>query len=214
MAAPLIAPPNPALEALRAAREHESTGAMMSKNVPIPCRSALILGGARSGKSRYAQTLAEQSSKARVFIATAEALDEEMAARIARHRADRDAYWLTREAPLDLVEALGEEARAGRVALVDCLTLWLCNLMHAGRSPEREIARLAEAVRGLAGPALMVSNEVGLGIAPTTPLGRDFRDWQGRLNAEIAAAADVVVVMMAGLPRLVKPAPPPRLDLG
>jgi adenosylcobinamide kinase / adenosylcobinamide-phosphate guanylyltransferase len=181
---------------------------------PLPvfdCRIALVIGGARSGKSRYAQALAEASARELVFVATAEALDDEMGDRIRRHREDRGDLWRTREEPLELAKALAEETAPGRVALVDCLTLWLSNLMHAGRSPEREIESLVAVLRGLAGPAILVSNEVGLGVAPMTPLGRAFRDWQGRLNSEVAAAADAVVAMTAGLPRLAKPAPAPYL---
>ena len=180
----------------------------------LACRVALILGGARSGKSRHAQRLADGSGLAKVFLATAEGLDDEMRERIARHRADRDGGWRTREEPLELVAALKEEAAPGKIVLVDCLTLWLSNVMHTARPTEREIAELKAAVAGLRGPAILVSNEVGLGLAPTTPLGRAFRDWQGRLNAEIADVADVVVAMTAGLPVVVKPAPRPGLVFG
>ena len=180
---------------------------MTSGDPAIPCRTALILGGARSGKSRYAQQLAESFAGELLFIATAEALDPEMAARIARHRADRGPRWATREEPLDLVATLEGLARPGRVVLVDCITLWLSNLIHAARAPEAEVSALATAVPSLCGPAILVSNEVGLGIAPATELGREFRDLQGRANIALAAACDVVVAMTAGLPRLVKPAP-------
>ncbi len=177
----------------------------------LECRVALVLGGARSGKSRHGQALAERSGRERVFLATAQALDDEMRERIRRHREDRDESWRTREEPLDLVGALREEAAPARIVLVDCLTLWLSNLMHAGRSPEDEIAALTQALTKLRGPTILVSNEVGLGLAPMTPLGRDFRDWQGRLNSEVAGVADVVVAMNAGLPSLLKPAPMPEL---
>jgi len=177
-------------------------------------RSVLILGGARSGKSAYAQRLAEAAEGAeRVLVATGEAGDEEMAVRIARHRAARGAGWTTIEAPLKLAEALKAEARPGRVALVDCLTLWLSNLMHAGRDIEAEIGGLASAIRALESPAIFVSNEVGLGIVPETKLGRAFRDAQGRLNRDIAAACDAVVFIAAGLPTLLKPKNPPDLRL-
>jgi adenosylcobinamide kinase/adenosylcobinamide-phosphate guanylyltransferase len=179
----------------------------------IDCRAALILGGARSGKSRYAQKLAEETGLSRVFIATAEALDDEMAERIGRHRAERGPGWLTREAPLALAEALSQEARPGRIVVADCLTLWLSNLMHAGRAVETEIADLTAEIERLTGPALFVSNEVGLGIAPPTPLGREFRDAQGRLNQAVAAVCGAVVALTAGQPRLVKPAPRPALRL-
>lgn len=177
----------------------------------LECRVALVLGGARSGKSRYGQALAEHSGRDLLFIATAQALDDEMGDRIRRHREERGESWRTREEPLDLTRALHEETVPGRIALVDCLTLWLSNLMHAGRAPEDEIAALAEASLSLRGPVIFVSNEVGLGVAPMTPLGREFRDWQGRLNSEIARVADVVIAVNAGLPSLIKPAPAPVL---
>jgi adenosylcobinamide kinase/adenosylcobinamide-phosphate guanylyltransferase len=181
--------------------------------LPIACRSVLILGGARSGKSRYAQSLAESTSSDRLFLATAEAGDDEMAARIARHRADRREGWTTREEPLELVAALRAEARPDRVTLVDCVTLWLSNLIFAGREPTSEVAELTRQIPRLAGPTIFVSNEVGLGIAPATPLGREFRDRQGRANQEIAEVCDAVVFIAAGTPLLLKPAPRPRLKL-
>ncbi|HTR12375.1 MAG TPA: bifunctional adenosylcobinamide kinase/adenosylcobinamide-phosphate guanylyltransferase [Roseiarcus sp.] len=179
----------------------------------IEAKSVLVLGGARSGKSAYAERLAEATAAERVYCATAEAGDEEMAARIARHRAERGAGWTTIEAPLALAEALAAEARPGRVLLVDCLTLWLSNLMLGGRDVEAEVGRLAEAIGALNGPAIFVSNEVGLGIIPNTKLGRDFRDAQGRANRYVAAACDVVVFLAAGLPTLMKPGNPPDLRL-
>jgi adenosylcobinamide kinase/adenosylcobinamide-phosphate guanylyltransferase len=173
----------------------------------IEARSVLVLGGARSGKSRYALALAEASASERLMIATAEALDTEMAARIARHREERGAGWATREAALDLAHALKEEARSDRPAVVDCVTLWLTNIMLAERDMETAVAELAALVPGLAGPAIFVSNEVGHGITPPTKLGREFQDWQGRANQALAAACDAVVAVTAGLPRLLKPAP-------
>ena len=180
---------------------------------PVGARSVLVLGGARSGKSAYAQALVEAAAPERLYLATGEAGDAEMAARIARHRADRGGGWTTREEPLALAEALRAEARPGRAVLVDCLTLWLSNLMLAGREVEPEIARLAAAIGALAGPVALVSNEVGLGIVPERQLGRAFRDAQGRANAEIARACDAVVFVAAGLPTLLKPAPRPALTL-
>ena len=179
----------------------------------VSARSLLVLGGARSGKSAYAQSLSEAAAPERLYLATAEAGDAEMAARIQRHREERGAGWTTREEPLALAEALGAEARPGRVVLVDCLTLWLSNLMLAGRDVEAEIARLAEAIKALQGPTAIVSNEVGLGLVPETRLGREFRDAQGRANREVARACDAVVLVAAGLPRLLKPVPPPALSL-
>jgi len=173
----------------------------------IAARSVLVIGGARSGKSAYAQALAEAAAPERLYLATAEASDDEMAERVARHRNARGAGWVTREEPLDLVAALIAEARPERIVVVDCLTLWLSNLMSSSRDAEAEAGRLAAAVGRLEGPAILVSNEVGLGLVPETRLGRDFRDAQGRLNAEVARAADAVVFLAAGLPTLIKPAP-------
>ncbi len=181
--------------------------------IPIGARSLLVLGGARSGKSAYAQSLAEGAAEERLYLATAEAGDAEMAARIARHRAERGAGWTTREEPLAMVEALSAETRAGRVVLVDCLTLWLANLMLAGRTVDAEIARLAEAIPALEGPAVIVSNEVGLGLVPDTRLGREFRESHGKANRAVAHACDAVVLMAAGLPSLIKPAPKPVFTL-
>ena len=176
-------------------------------------RAALVLGGARSGKSDYAQGLAEAAAPERLYIAAAVAGDREMAERIARHQRGRGAGWTTLEAPLELAETLGRRACPGRVVLVDCLTLWLSNLMLAGREPEAEIARLAQAIGALAGPAILVSNEVGMGIVPEHKLGRDFRDWQGLANREAARACDAVVFVAAGLPVLLKPAAWPAVQL-
>jgi adenosylcobinamide kinase / adenosylcobinamide-phosphate guanylyltransferase len=185
----------------------------MIESNAIAARSLLVLGGARSGKSAYAQGLAESAAPERLYLATAQAGDAEMAARIARHRAERGAGWTTREEPLKLAEALGAEARAGRAVLVDCLTLWISNLMFAGNDVEAEIARLAQVIFALEGPAVIVSNEVGLGLVPETRLGRDFRDAQGWANREVARACDTVVLVAAGLPTLIKPVAPPALSL-
>ncbi|MEM9056821.1 MAG: bifunctional adenosylcobinamide kinase/adenosylcobinamide-phosphate guanylyltransferase [Pseudomonadota bacterium] len=163
----------------------------------------LLLGGARSGKSRRAQELAEATAPTRTFIATAEALDEEMAARIARHQADRGEGWRTREAPLELADAMQKALKPGHVVLVDCLTLWLSNLMHHRHDVDAELARVLE-VLTLPGDLVLVSNEVGLGLVPETPLGRRFRDQQGRLNQAVAAASDRVEFVAAGLPLLLK----------
>lgn len=159
----------------------------------------LILGGARSGKSRRALVLAEEEGARRVFIATAEALDEEMAERIARHKDERGPEWTTIEAPLDIVSSLEEAGRQGDVCVVDCLTLWLSNLMHHDRDIEAEIKRLCDAVSKPPIPVILVSNEVGLGLVPETPLGRAFRDAQGRLNQAVADACDRVEFIAAGL---------------
>ena len=169
----------------------------------------LVLGGARSGKSRYAETLVMSAAASATYIATAEAGDAEMAARIAEHRArrdnaGRDACWQTVEAPLDLAAAIGAHAAPDRPILVDCLTLWLSNLLGAGRIVEHESETLCAALRDAAGPVVLVANEVGLGLVPETPLGRQFRDAVGRLNQDIAALADRVVFIAAGLPLVLK----------
>jgi adenosylcobinamide kinase / adenosylcobinamide-phosphate guanylyltransferase len=177
-------------------------------------RSLLVLGGARSGKSAYAQRLAEAYGPERLYLATATAGDEEMAARISRHQADRGQGWTTLEEPLEVARALGSEARPGRAVVVDCLTLWLANLMLAGRDPAPAIAGLADAVAKLAGPAILVSNEVGMGLVPDHKLGREFRDWQGRANGEIARVCDAVIFLAAGLPLQLKPAATPSVQLG
>lgn len=164
----------------------------------------LILGGARSGKSRRALDLAQQTSNRPVFIATAEAWDDEMAERVARHKTERGAEWSNIEAPLALVEALEEAPEKGDVCVIDCLTLWLSNLMHHDRDLEAESKRLCETVTAVSIPVILVSNEVGLGLVPETPLGRAFRDAQGRLNQEMAKVCDRVEFIAAGLPILLK----------
>ncbi|WP_424931020.1 bifunctional adenosylcobinamide kinase/adenosylcobinamide-phosphate guanylyltransferase [Amaricoccus macauensis] len=162
----------------------------------------LVLGGARSGKTRHAMALAEATGPRRLYIATAEAHDAEMAERIARHKAERGAGWQSVEAPLDIVSSF---ASFGTDAiLVDCLTLWLSNLMHSGRNPEIETGRFIEGLRDVRSPIILVSNEVGLGLVPETPLGRAFRDEQGRLNQRIAAAVGSVDFIAAGLPVALK----------
>jgi adenosylcobinamide kinase/adenosylcobinamide-phosphate guanylyltransferase len=180
---------------------------------PVACRSVLVIGAARSGKSRYALRLAEATAPDRLYLAAAEAGDAEMAARIARHRRERGEGWRTREEPLDLAAALRAEARPGRVVLVDCLTLWLSNLMLAGRDIETQVSELTYVLSDLGGPAALVANEVGAGVVPATELGRAFRDWQGRLNQQAAAACDAVVAVVAGLPTQLKPAPRPDIRL-
>ena len=159
----------------------------------------LILGGARSGKSRRAQTLAEASEAQPVYIATAEAIDEEMAQRIAAHRKERGEIWTTAEAPLALDAAIRTHAAADRMCVVDCLTVWLSNLMHHEQDWIAAQGALCAALADAGGPVILVSNEVGLGIVPDTPLGRQFRDAQGHLNQRLAQACAHVEFVAAGL---------------
>lgn len=166
--------------------------------------SLLVLGGARSGKSRYAQQRVEACAGRLAYIATAQAFDAEMADRIARHRADRDARWHTIEAPLDLAAALARAGEAHGAILVDCLTLWLSNLLLADRDVRREGRALAEAVAACPVPVALVANEVGLGIVPDNALARRFRDEAGWLNQRLAGMADEVVFVAAGLPMVLK----------
>ncbi len=161
----------------------------------------LVLGGARSGKSRYAESLITALPPPWTYIATAEAGDDEMAARIAAHRVRRSPDWRTVEAPRDLAAALGA---CRTPVLVDCLTLWLSNLLLAAADIDAAIETLEAALAGVASPVVLVANEVGFGIVPDHALGRRFRDLQGLLNQRIAARANRVVLMVAGLPLAVK----------
>jgi adenosylcobinamide kinase / adenosylcobinamide-phosphate guanylyltransferase len=166
--------------------------------------TTLVLGGARSGKSAFAERMIAESGLARVYLATATADDGEMQDRIAHHLSRRDPDWTTVEEPLALIDALTQLLRPGCAVLVDCLTLWLSNLMLAGRDPDVEAKRLAQFLGVAANPVVLVSNEVGLGIVPESRLGRDFRDAQGRLNQMVAASVPNVVFVAAGLPLWLK----------
>jgi adenosylcobinamide kinase/adenosylcobinamide-phosphate guanylyltransferase len=168
----------------------------------------LILGGARSGKSRHAQALAASSGLAVTVVATGQALDPEMAERIARHRAERPAGWNTVEEPLALAETLRRVAGPRRCLLVDCLTLWLNNLMATGDDRLRtERDALLDLLPGLPGETILVTNEVGLGVIPLGELSRRFVDEAGWINQELARLADKVVFMAAGLPLFLKGGP-------
>jgi len=169
-------------------------------------RLMLVLGGARSGKSRHAEQAILAAAGGGLYLATAGIDDAEMAARVAEHRARRGPTWTTIEEPLEIAGCIAAEARPDRPILVDCLTLWLSNLMHAGRDVEAETERLLAALTGARGPVVLVANEVGLGIVPETALGRAFRDHAGRLNQRAASVAERVVLMAAGLPMLLKDA--------
>ncbi|MFZ5450784.1 MAG: bifunctional adenosylcobinamide kinase/adenosylcobinamide-phosphate guanylyltransferase [Thermodesulfobacteriota bacterium] len=171
-------------------------------------RLALVLGGARSGKSSYALSLAESFPLPRLYVATCEPRDEEMQARIDKHQQERGPEWETREVCLDLADFLAQPPAGYGVILVDCLTMWLTNLMlkENARSAgiRRECARLAEALAGGSTPTILVSNEVGLGIVPDNPLAREYRDQAGWLHQKVAQVADLVVMMVAGLPLVIK----------
>jgi adenosylcobinamide kinase / adenosylcobinamide-phosphate guanylyltransferase len=170
--------------------------------------STLVLGGARSGKSAFAQKAAESAAAAAegrpTLIATGQAFDDEMVERIARHQAERGESWVTVEAPLALPEAVAA-LPADAVAVVDCLTLWLSNLLLGEQDVEAAATRLVEAVTACPARLWLVSNEVGLGLVPETPLGRRFRDEAGRLHQRLAQTADEVYFVAAGLPLRMKP---------
>jgi len=176
-------------------------------------RTALVLGGARSGKSRFAEELVVRTGLPATYLATAEIRDAEMQARISAHRDRRGLDWTTVEEPLDLTDRLAQLADPGRVILVDCLTLWLSNLMEVERDVVREGDALAAALAEARGPVVLVSNEVGSGIVPMNALARRFADEQGRLNQKIAAAAQTVFLVAAGLPVRLKPNPNPEFVL-
>jgi adenosylcobinamide kinase/adenosylcobinamide-phosphate guanylyltransferase len=164
----------------------------------------LVLGGARSGKSRFAESLIAATPGPWVYLATGEAGDAEMAARIRHHRERRGEGWITIEETLELPGALHRAAGEGRAILVDCLTLWVSNLMAASRDVTAETERLVAALPPVAAPIIFVANEVGLGIVPDNALARAFRDEAGRVNQAIAAAAARVYFIAAGLPLVMK----------
>jgi adenosylcobinamide kinase/adenosylcobinamide-phosphate guanylyltransferase len=171
--------------------------------LPDTASLTFIIGGARSGKSAHAERLIAKLPPPWTYIATAQAFDDEMRERIAVHRGRRDAGWRTLEAPLDLVGAL-EQVGEGAAVLVDCLTLWLSNHMLAEHDVAREFDRLEKVLAKPRGPWFVVSNEVGMGIVPDNALARRFRDEAGRLNQRVAAVANRVILMAAGLPIEVK----------
>ena len=168
----------------------------------------LVLGGVRSGKSRYGQRLAERADDV-VFVATAQSRsDDEMRLKIERHRMDRPAGWRTVEEPLALAEVIRGEGGGCDLLLIDCLTMFAANLMEEAPAPgaveERRIAALCEALRACSCAVVLVSNEVGSGVVPAFALGRQYRDLLGEINQRVAAIADDVVLMVAGLPMVVK----------
>ncbi len=166
--------------------------------LPNPSHT-IVLGGARSGKSRHAESLITAHPGPWLYLATAQAFDAEMENRIATHRATRAPGWITRECPLDLVGAL-TEAPEGQPLLIDCLTLWLTNMMLNDRDVPAECTRLTTRLAAPRGPWVVVSNETSLGIVPDNPLARHFRDASGTLNQAVAAVAQSVQFLVAGLP--------------
>jgi adenosylcobinamide kinase / adenosylcobinamide-phosphate guanylyltransferase len=167
-------------------------------------RSLLVLGGARSGKSRYGQQRAEALPGRHLFIATAEAWDDEMRERVAQHRADRSALWETLESPLELTDAIDAQRGENAVVLVDCLTLWATNLLLGKRDIDAATANLCSAIARFEGRIILVANEVGLGIVPENALARRFRDVAGQINQAVARTVDEVVFVAAGLPLKMK----------
>lgn len=182
---------------------HRNIGLRTGELMAATGRLTFVLGGARSGKSRHAEELVSAFSAPWIYVATAQAFDDEMRDRIEHHRGRRGENWQTLEAPLDLVEIL-QDVPEGAPVLIDCLTLWLTNVMLGGRDVAAESARLTDALSRPRGPWFVVSNEVGLGIVPENALARRFRDAAGRLNQAVAAKADSVIFMVAGLPMTVK----------
>jgi len=165
--------------------------------------SVFVLGGARSGKSTYGEKLLKESGKPMFYIATGEARDDEMAERIAHHQERRGPEWETIEARLDVCGALSQIG-SEKIVLLDCVTLWVSNMMAEGRDVEGEVQKLCDLLGGLACDVVIVSNEVGLGIVPDNALARVFRDEAGRANQMIAKACDKVVFMAAGLALVMK----------
>ena len=162
----------------------------------------LLLGGARSGKSRRALALAEAMPGPHIFIATAQAYDAEMEERIAMHQAERDACWTTIEATLDLPEALAKQSQG--TVVIDCCTIWLSNIMLADRDTDAAVTALIDRLAHAETDLTLVSNEVGSGIVPEYALGRRFRDEQGRLNQRLAEICDTVELVVAGIPLSLK----------
>ncbi|MBR9863534.1 MAG: bifunctional adenosylcobinamide kinase/adenosylcobinamide-phosphate guanylyltransferase [Rhodobacteraceae bacterium] len=164
---------------------------------------SLILGGVASGKSRLAESLVRQANRPRTYIATAQAFDSEMEEKIKQHQLDRGPDWSTIEAPIAVPEALAK-IDDSQVVLIDCMTLWLSNLILSENCPEDPSAPLLSTIRSCNFPIVTVSNEVGHSVIPDTKLGRRFQKDQGRLNAKLAAEADLVVMVTAGIPKVLK----------
>lgn len=164
----------------------------------------LVIGGARSGKSRHAQQCAEQVGGTLIYVATAQAFDQEMTERIAQHRGERDGRWSTVDAPVELAAAIARCDAPGTTMLVDCLTLWASNLLLGEHDIKHHTAQLDHALADVRGRIILVTNEVGGGIVPDNPLARHFRDVAGRINQIVAARVDAVTLVVAGLPLSLK----------
>jgi adenosylcobinamide kinase/adenosylcobinamide-phosphate guanylyltransferase len=176
-------------------------------SLALPVRgnfSLLLLGGARSGKSALGERLVAESGRRRIYVATAQAFDGEMEERIGHHRARRGDDWLTIEEPLDLPRILRERAGADDAVLVDCLTLWLTNIMAKERDIDASVSELISAVAASHAAIVLISNEVGWGIVPNNALARHFRDEAGRMHQRLAERLDAVAAVMAGLPLMLK----------
>lgn len=170
-----------------------------------PASCHLILGGARSGKSGYAEAQAKQTQLAVVYLATAQALDGEMDDRIAQHQQDRPDHWLTIEEPLNIAKCIRQHSTQESVVLVDCLTLWLMNVMHHELDLTETVNELLDALRQAKGQVILVSNEISMGVVPMGELSRQYVDNLGRLHQQVAKQAEQVTLMVAGIPMSVKP---------
>ncbi len=186
---------------------------MVAQRGDLPVRHCLVTGGARSGKSAYAEKLVLSSGRIPTYIATGQAFDGEMEVRIAHHRMQRSDLWDTVEEPLELVSVLKKHASSERAILIDCLTLWLSNIMHAERDWGAEFERLRDVLSSLPCPVVFVGNEVGMGIVPENAMARAFRDEAGRLNQRIADLCHFVMFVAAGQPLQLKPAVFPGISL-
>jgi len=164
----------------------------------------LVLGGARSGKSMFAESLAREHGGVPVYVATAEFVDDEMRRRIETHRARRGKAWRTVEAPIDLAQAIARHSTPRACLLIDCLTVWLGNLVHRGRDVDAATEALLESLVDASGSVVLVANEVGLGVVPDNAMARAFRDQAGWLNQAVARMAGSVYFVAAGIPVAIK----------
>jgi len=164
---------------------------------------SLVLGGAACGKSRFAETLCEASGLSKVYVATSQVWDDETALKVKAHKKQRGLGWITIEEPRDLASVL-QDGTASDVVLVDCMTLWLTNVVLAEEAVEPAIEGMLRALAGCAAPIVLVSNELGMGIVPENALARRFRNEHGRMNQKLAETADLVVHVVAGLPQVLK----------